>query len=419
MLRLESGLERDSNRGFEQSPKPRLEHRLEQRLERRRGDAVSDVFLATMISHLTRDTFAAFSRTKLGGTDTRKRVAYHFPDVEYKGLTHAWRKRRLEIELTLALTPFITVRSYVASEHPFDKNPRHPQRRYQVRRTMWQESGPDRESRTGKCMSDLVWLGEREEEKSPGSASGAAATATTTVAGKPATAAAKKPLQLAGNGKRFTHVFCRRWAVPEGLLGAAKGGGGGSGVGGVRVARGRGESAIVVAAASGKGAPEASKRAARGKGAEGGADGGGQGDGLDARPKGAKALSDLSLSVGDMVCISAQGGGASGPRSGGDRGGGGRGGGLDQVRLLTGNVSAVHEDRVEIRSEKRMRVPRRGRKRGGGGGCAGGRGGGGQAGDALDIEDLLGNEGRLGQEGLAEEPVYFRIDKDEWAAGIT
>ena len=181
---------------------------------------------------------------------------------------------------------------------------------------------------------------------------------------------------------------------------------------------------IVVEAASGKGAPEAPERAARAKEEEEEEEeAGGGGGGHNARREGAKALSDLSLSVGDMVCISAQGGGASGPRgrgggsgSGGGGGGGcGRGGsGLDQVRLLTGNVSAVHEDRVEIRSEKRMRVPRRGRRRGGGG-DSGGR----QGGDALDIEDLLGTEGRLGQEGIAKEPVYFRIDKDEWAAGIT
>ncbi|CAM9497113.1 unnamed protein product, partial [Sphacelaria rigidula] len=32
----------------------------------------------------------------------------------------------------------------------------------QVRSSMWQESGHDRESRTSKCMSGLVWLGETE-----------------------------------------------------------------------------------------------------------------------------------------------------------------------------------------------------------------------------------------------------------------
>ncbi|CAN0179310.1 unnamed protein product, partial [Laminaria digitata] len=179
----------------------------------------------------------------------------------------------------------------------------------QVRRTMWQESGPDRESRTGKCMSDLVWLGEREEEKNPGSTAGAVPATTATVAGKSATvvgksataAATKKSRELAGNGKRFTHVFCRRWAVPEGLLSAAKGGGGGGG-GGAGVARARGGSAIVLSG-EGKGRPEASERAARGK-SEMEADRGGR----EERPKGAKALSDLSLSVGDMVCVSAQGG---------------------------------------------------------------------------------------------------------------
>ncbi|CAN0080366.1 unnamed protein product, partial [Ectocarpus fasciculatus] len=35
----------------------------------------------------------------------------------------------------------------------------------QVRRTMWQEGGPERESRTQKCMSGLVWLGERERDE--------------------------------------------------------------------------------------------------------------------------------------------------------------------------------------------------------------------------------------------------------------
>ena len=243
-------------------------------------------------------------------------------------------------------------------------------------------------------MSDLVWLGEREvEDNNPPSPPG---DVTVSTAGKSATAAAKKSRQLAGSRKRFTHVFCRRWALPEGLLSAAKGGGGGGDA--------RARTPATVAAAS-----VAPERAA-GERKENDGD-------CDERPKGAKALFDLSLSVGDMVCVSAQGGGgAFGPRRGGG-GGRGRGSGLDEVRLLTGNVSAVYEDRVEVRSEKRMRVPRRGRKhRGGGCGGAGGRGG--EAGDALDIEDLLGTEGRPGQEELAEETVYFRIDKDEWAAGI-
>lgn len=218
---------------------------------------------------------------------------------------------------------------------------------------MWQESGPERESRTSKCMSDLVWLGEEEH-------------------GEGATAAAAAAAAVGGatneGGKRFTHVFAREWAVPEELLP---------------------RNSVNTAGAAGAGKPAPA-----------------------ARPKGMKPLTDLSLSVGDMVCVSAQGGGGA-PGRRRRREGVGRGSGLDLVRLLTGNIAAVYEDRVEVSSDKRMRVPRRGAGRSGGiGGGGGGNGGG--AGEALDIEDLIGG----GDGPLAEERVLFRIDKDEWAAGI-
>lgn len=114
--------------------------------------------------------------------------------------------------------------------------------------------------------------------------------------------------------------------------------------------------------------------------------------------------------------------------------------GRDHVRLLTGNIAAIHEDTVEVLSDKRMRVPRRGgggrrqqRATGQRGPDHSGKGGGSSccngiaAGEVLDIEDLLGGAGagdgdyREGQgegEGGGDETVMFRIDKDEWAAGI-
>lgn len=98
------------------------------------------------------------------------------------------------------------------------------------------------------------------------------------------------------------------------------------------------------------------------------------------------------------------------------------------MRLLTGNIAAIHEDVVEVWSDKRMRVPRRGGGANRGDGHSGSarnrmRVGGGQAGieagEALDIEDLLGWGKRGGKEGVeGEEAIMFRIDKDEWAAGI-
>ncbi len=241
---------------------------------------------------------------------------------------------------------------------------------------MWQESGPERESRTSKCMSGLVWLGEEEDGEGAAAAAAAAAVGGATNEG----------------GKRFMHVFAREWAVPEDILprnSANTAGAAGAGTGHVA----------------------------------GGGDGSGSGSGSGssssnspapaARPKGIKPLTDLSLSVGDMVCVSAQGGGtAPGQRRRRGGRGGGRGSGLDLVRLLTGNIAAVYEDRVEVSSNRRMRVPRRGAGRSGRGGGGGGVGGG--AGEALDIEDLIGG----GEGPLAEERVLFRIDKDEWAAGI-
>lgn len=250
---------------------------------------------------------------------------------------------------------------------------------HQVRRTMWQESGPERESRTNKCMSDLVWLG--EEDRGEGSTSRPAATTAAAVA------AAVRGATNAGT-KRFTHVFSREWAVPEEMLSPPPNAN-------TVVAGATGSRAVTAAAAATTGSVSTlSTTAAEGNDA-----------GATARPKGVKPLTDMSLSVGDMVCISAQGGGAG--AAPGRRRRGGRGAGLDGVRLLTGNIAAVFDDRVEVSSDRRMRVPRRG-------GRSRGCGNGGQAEDALDIEDLLGG----GKGPLAEERVLFRIDKDEWAAGI-
>lgn len=231
--------------------------------------------------------------------------------------------------------------------------------RHQVRRTMWQDGGPDREARTNKCMSSLVWLGEREHESVTAPA-------------------ANNDQRLAGNGKRFTHVFCREWAIPEALQ--------------PDTARGKratlSPSNVAVAATTQKN--------------------GADGDDADARPKWAKPLTDLSLSVGDMVCVSSQRSGDTWSRRRG-----GRGGELEHVRLLTGNIAAIYEDRVEIWSDKRMRVPRRSGRRSGSG-----RGAGGEAGEALDIEDLLRSERSAEGDRLARERVLFRIDRDEWAASI-
>lgn len=249
---------------------------------------------------------------------------------------------------------------------------------------MWQESGPERESRTNKCMADLVWLGEQDHGEDFGSTSRPAA---------PAVGGATN-----AGSKRFTHVFAREWAVPEQLLPPHKADAVAAGAAGNQAV-----TAASAAVNSTGSVTTLSITAAGGNGA-GDADGSGRSD-TPARPKGVKPLKDLSLSVGDMVCISAQGGGAAPGRR--QRRGGGRGGGLDDVRLLTGNIAAVFDDRVEVSSDRRMRVPRRGGRQDG---C----GNGGGAGEALDIEDLLGG----GEGPFAEERVLFRIDKDEWAAGI-
>lgn len=236
---------------------------------------------------------------------------------------------------------------------------------------MWQESGPERESRTNKCMSDLVWLGEREQESGDDVSAAGAATSAKPEGGK--------------SSKRFTHVFCREWATPDTLRDKTP-------------APGQAKAASERQAAS---VPR----------------------GLNSRPEWAKPLTDLSLSVGDMVCVSAQGSssrGASSPSWGGRRHGRSWIREADHVRLLTGNISAVFEDRVEVSSDKRMRVPRRGGgKWSGNRGPRGARGAG--AGDVLDIEDLLGSESseREGTgSGVTEGRVLFRIDKDEWAATI-
>lgn len=262
---------------------------------------------------------------------------------------------------------------------------------------MWQESGPQRESRTSKCMSDLVWLGEREHDNSseavPNSAGAAPVSKTTT--------AQKKHLSVTAinaGKKRFTHVFSRKWSVPEVLLPST--------ISNSTIScKGDNEGGSdVYATSTRKGSGVGQGNNSNGNDSEKG--GNGTSQQRRRRPKWAKPLTDLSLSVGDMVSLSAQGS-SEYYRDGRRKGVGvkGRGNVFDEVRLLTGNVAAVHEDRVEIRSDKRMRVPRRGRK---------GSGVGGEASKALDIEDLLG--GRRGEE--EEEPVLFRIDKDEWAAGI-
>ena len=222
---------------------------------------------------------------------------------------------------------------------------------------MWQESGPERESRTNKCMSGLVWLGEREHDDLDNADT------------------SSKP-QGGKGGKRFTHVFCREWAVPEVFR---------RGVpetdGGVSVTKRR-------HAANAPRGPSSSSR-----------------------PDWIKPLTDLSISVGDMVCVSAQGNiGTSPPlrRRGRED--------VDHVRLLTGSIGAVFEDRLEVLSDKRLRVPRRGSRRGDGVRSA--RAGVGAC-DALDIEDLLGTEaGAREDSGLAKGRVLFRIDRDEWAASI-
>lgn len=243
---------------------------------------------------------------------------------------------------------------------------------------MWQESGPERESRSNKCMSDLVWLGEQDNRGEDfGSTSRPAAAAAAAVA--PAVGGATN-----NGSKRFTHVFSREWAVPEEMLPSPPR------TPGTLTAGATGNRVVVLTPATGgtdTGAGDADARSCSGASSR-----------ARAKPKGVKPLTDLSLSVGDMVCISAQGVGAVPGR---------RRRGLDDVRLLTGNIAAVFDDRVEVSSDRRMRVPRRGGRRGG---C----GNGGGAGEALDIEDLLGG----GQGPFADERVLFRIDKDEWAAGI-
>ena len=260
---------------------------------------------------------------------------------------------------------------------------------------MWQESGPERESRTNKCMSDLVWLGEEDHGEDFGSTSRAAAATAATAAA--AAAAAVGGASNAGS-KRFTHVFAREWAVPEQLLPPNAN---------AVTAGAAGNRALAAAAAATSTTGSVINLSIPGAGGNGGGDANSSScSHTPARPKGVKPLTDLSLSVGDMVCISAQGDGAT-PGRRRRRGRGGRGGGLDDVRLLTGNIAAVFDDRVEVSSDRRMRVPRRGGRRGGGGN-------GGGAGEALDIEDLLGG----GEGPFAEERVRFRIDKDEWAAGI-
>ncbi|CAM9911505.1 unnamed protein product [Pylaiella littoralis] len=374
----------------------------------------------------------------------------------------------------------------------------------QVRRTMWQESGPERESRTSKCMSGLVWLGERENGKneggpvsaSPASAGGAAtgpraaaaaggaavgaaggaggaaggvaggaetgarAGAVTSTAAPAAAGAAVPAVGGAATnvgGKRFTHVFSREWTVPDEILlrnnvaAAATRGGGGGGSGATAACPGPTVLTLEVAPTAAAAASAAASVAAGTDSRRGSTS---TSDAPESRrPKWAKPLTDLSLSVGDMVCVSAQGvRGQSSPSPLSSvtqrqrqlllrrrrRGGGGRwwrgsssGDHLDHVRLLTGNVSAVYEDRVEVTSDRRMRVPRRegGKRRSG---CAGGGVGGGGCGEAeevLDVEDLLGRGGGGAEEGPGglggggrggqeEERVLFRIDKDEWAAGI-
>lgn len=229
-----------------------------------------------------------------------------------------------------------------------------------MRRTMWQESGPERESRTNKCMSDLVWLGEREKESS---ASGAATNV--------------KPEGGKGS-KRFVHVFCREWATPD-------------------ILRGKTPAPSQAKATSERQAESAPR-------------------GVNSRPEWVKSLTDLSLSVGDMVCVSAQASRSRGASWGGRRFGESWIREADHVRLLTGNISAVFEDRVEVSSDKRMRVPRRGGRWSGNPGPRGAGGAG--AGDVLDIEDLLGSEREGTGSGISEGRVLFRIDKDEWAASI-
>lgn len=281
---------------------------------------------------------------------------------------------------------------------------------------MWQESGPDRESRTSKCISGLVWLGEEERSENSDSAAAAAAVGGASNSGS----------------KRFTHVFSREWAIPEDLkarLGApattsnaatniaGNVGGSVAVAGGGATATGNLAPKITVSGAAAASVQKLPTGTAERGGSKSGSDSNG---GAAARPKWAKPLTDLSISVGDMVCVSAQGGAvyAAAKGRGGVRHVGGGGGRHDHVRLLTGNISAVFEDRVEVSSDRRLSVPRRGGIRSSRGGC---RGNGAAAGEALDIEDLFGGGTAIGGDGAGGEGggrVLFRIDKDEWAAGI-
>lgn len=250
---------------------------------------------------------------------------------------------------------------------------------------MWQETGQERESRTNKCMSGLVWLGEREHDAAEETV------AVPGIDGRPGGG---------GAAKRFVHLFVRGWTVPEGL---ARGTGGVQNVATVLQYRPEKHSSIITRAMGTRG---------------GGVEGPSGAKNVSRRPKWAKALTDLSLSVGDMVCVSSEGRGAE-EDSRCSRENEGLvveralcNQELDHVRLLTGNIAAVYEDAVEVFSEKRMRVPRRGGRgtRGPGGGGVGS-----EAGEPIDIEDLLGGR-KPGS--AAQETVLFRIDKDEWAAGI-
>lgn len=253
---------------------------------------------------------------------------------------------------------------------------------------MWREAGPERETRTGKCMSGLVWLGEEEK------------------GGSGAGSRADVPARDGSAAGGFVHVFARAWAVPEAFL---------------RRVAGVGDRA--------RSLPRAGDRPGFRCGV-GGLAPGSQGS-SGRRPEWARPLTELSFSVGDMVCMSSEGGldgdhrrvgrGREGEFVGRARGGHE----MDHVRLLTGNIVAVHEDTVEVLSEKMMRVPRRGGRGPRGGNAATGS----EAGEPLDIEDLLDSGCAAGRDGdggvtgggpgeTVGGTVFFRIDKDEWAAGI-
>lgn len=296
---------------------------------------------------------------------------------------------------------------------------------------MWQQSSPERETRTNKCMSGLVWLGERNGDQTASLLPGSSAASATTDDQK------RQQRQRAGTGKRFLHVFSREWAIPEALLSTCsstseqearrekKNRSGLSGrarltspgrsaaryaeLASLTCAGGSARTTISSAAMTVIPPPRLIERTTSGTTSDNLAIAHDTATNNDRRPEWAKPLTDLSLSVGEMVCVSAQGRStAVGRRS--ERGRGRRtssgDGDLDHVRLLTGNIAAIYEDTVEVWSDKRMRVPRRG-------GGAGGR-----AGESLDIEDLLGRgKGEEGEEN-GDERVLFRIDKDEWAAGI-